>query len=138
MTELDQKIAVAYKSEGKQQDVNQVYLTLLRTTLYIPVQKEKPILDEENDEPFRPLFVKIDANYFLVAFDTPDRLHHWANEDLDKMAYVELSGRDLIAGINENVYLCLNVGTSFYKEFTPGEVQRIKMIVSKIDQLKLT
>jgi hypothetical protein len=134
MTELDQKIANAYKSEGKQQEVNQVYLTLFRTKLYVPVQKEKSVKDEE---PFRPLFAKMNDDYFLVAFDTLDRLHSWANEDLDKMAYVELSGRDLIAGMNENVYLCLNMGTTFYKEFNPDEVKRIKIIVSKIDQLKL-
>jgi type III secretion system (T3SS) SseB-like protein len=133
MTELDQKIADAYKSGGKQQEVNQVYLTLLRTTLYIPIQKEKSMHDEE---PFRPLFINIDGNYFLIAFDTVERFNTWAGKELDKMAYVKLSGRDMIAGINENVYFCLNVGTAFYKEFTPDEVKRIKIIVSKIDQLK--
>jgi hypothetical protein len=134
MTELDQKITDAYKSEGKQQDVNQVYLTLLRTVLYIPVQKDKSL---EDHEPFRPLFAKVDGNYFLIAFDTIERLYSWAGNELDKMDYVELAGRDMIAGMNENVYLCLNLGTPFYKEFSPDEVKRIKIIVSKIDQLKL-
>jgi hypothetical protein len=134
MTELDQKIADAYKSEGKQQDVNQVYLTLLRTVLYIPVQKDKPL---EDQEPFRPLFAKVDDHYFLIAFDTIERLHSWASNELDNMDYVELAGRDMVAGMNENVYLCLNLGTPFYKEFSPDEVKRIKMIISKIDQMKL-
>ena len=134
MTELDQKISAAFQSEGKQEDVNQVYLTLLRTMLFVPTQKEKAVMD---DEPFRPLFAKIDNNYFLIAFDTADRLIGWAQNEINKIAYVELSGRDMIAGMSENVYLALNVGTDFYKEFSPDEVKRIKLIVSKIDQLKL-
>jgi len=134
MTELDQKISDAYQSEGKQEDVNQVYLTLLRTLLFIPVQKEKAVMD---DEPFRPLFANIDGNYFLIAFDTPDRLIAWAQNEINKIAYVELSGRDMLAGINENAYLALNVGTDFYKEFSPEEIKRIKIIISKIDQLKI-
>jgi hypothetical protein len=134
MTELDQKISGAYLSEGKQEDVNQVYLTLLRTMLYVPVQKEKAVMD---DEPFRPLFANIDGNYFLIAFDTADRLMAWAQNEINKLSYVELSGRDMIAGIKENVYLALNVGTDFYKEFAPDELKRIKMIISKIDQLKI-
>lgn len=133
MTELDQKIADAFKSEGKQDDINQVYLTFLRSILFIPVQKQKAVMD---DEPFRPLFAKIDDNYFLIAFDTAERLTIWAGQELTKIAYVELSGRDMIAGMNENVYLSLNVGTELYKEFNPDEVKRIKTIVSKIDQLK--
>jgi hypothetical protein len=133
MTELDQKIADAFKSEGNQENVNQVYLTLLRTMLFMPVQKEKNVMD---DEPFRPLFAKVDENYFLLTFDTSERLMSWAGKELNKMAYVELSGRDMIAGMNENVYLCLNIGTEFYKEFSPDEIKRIKLIVSKIDQLK--
>jgi peptidyl-prolyl cis-trans isomerase C len=133
MTELDQKIAAAFKSEGKQEDVNQVYLTLLWTTLYVPVQKEQPVLD---DEPFKPLFAKIDNHYFLIAFDTAERLTAWAGQDLNEIAYVELPGRVMIGWMNENVYLALNVGTEFYKEFSPDEIKRIKMIVSRIDQLK--
>ncbi|MBV8801836.1 MAG: SseB family protein [Gammaproteobacteria bacterium] len=134
MTELDQKISAAYQSEGKQEDVNQVYLTLLGTVLFVPVQKEKAVLD---DEPFRPLFANIDGNYFLIAFDTADRLKGWAQQDVNNIAYVELSGRDMLAGMNDNVYLALNVGTEFYKEFSPDEVKQIKKIISKIDQFKL-
>jgi hypothetical protein len=133
MTELDQKIAAAFKSEGKQEDVNQVYLTLLRTTLFVPVQKDRPVMD---DEPFRPLFAKIENDYFLIAFDTAERLAAWAGEELSNIAYIELSGLDMFTGMNEKVYFCLNLGTEFYKEFTPDEVKRVKTIVSKIEQLK--
>ncbi len=135
MTELDRVIAIAFASEGKQEDVNKVYLTLLRTQLMIPVKKE-PSQNEE--EPFIPLFAKLDEKYFLMAFDTLERLTAWAGDQLDKMGYVELSGRDFIAGMSDQVYFSLNLGTDYYKEFSPDEVRRLKMVVARIDQLKIS
>lgn len=137
MTELDQVIAAAYASEGKQDDVNKVYLTLIRTLLYLPVQKqpENKVL-QADEEPFKPLFAKVDDKYFLLAFDTEDRLIAWAGDQIEHINYVEISGHDLVAGINDQAYFCLNYGTDYYKEFSPDEVKRLKMIVSKIDQLK--
>ena len=133
MTSLDQLIQHAFHSEGKQDDVNQVYLTLLQTMLFVPVKKEK---NNTPEEPFSPLFAKLDDRYFMCVFDTLPKLQSWAADLFNDMHYVELSGRDVIAGINDQVYLSLNVGTSFYKEFSPDEVKRLKMIVSKIDQFK--
>ncbi len=135
MTELDQVIAKAFGSEGKQDDVNKVYLTLLRSVLIIPVEKAaRPATADE--EPFKPLFAKLEDKYFMLAFDTPERLEAWGQDHLEKVDYVEIIGRDLIAGINEGVYLCLNVGATYYKEFSPEEVLQLKKVVARIDQLK--
>lgn len=134
MTELDKVIAAAFASEGKQEDVNKVYLTLVRSQLYMPVQKELP--GEESEEPFVPLFAKVDENYFMLVFDTVERLSEWAGDQADQIGYVEISGRDVIAGMNEEVFLCLNYGSDYYKEFSPDEIKRLKMIVAKIDQLR--
>jgi hypothetical protein len=136
MTELDRVIAGAYASEGKQEDVNKVYLTLLRTPLFLPVQKEDVGVLADNEEPFKPLYAKIDDHYFILVFDTLERLTAWAGDQLPHINYVEISGRDVLAGLNEQVFLCLNHGTDFYKEFVPDEVKRLKMIVSRIDKLK--
>ena len=133
MTELDDKIAAAFTSCGKQEDVNKVYLTLLRTALFVPVKKEK---GSNEEEPFEPLFAKIEGQFFMLAFDTVERLTAWAGDQLNNITYVDIIGRDVIAGINEQVYLGLNYGTEFYKEFTPDEVKRLKMIVVRIDQLR--
>jgi hypothetical protein len=133
MTELDQAIAAAYSSEGKQEDVNKVYLTLLRSPLLLPVRKDQ---DPSDEEPFRPLFTVINDEYFMLAFDTLDRLKGWAGEQMENIAYVELSGRDLVAGINEKVYLCINLDTEYYKEFSPDEMLQLKKIVARLDQLK--
>jgi hypothetical protein len=134
MTELDQLIESAIKSEGKQEDVNKVYLLLLKSRLFVPVKKLTEAAASE-EEPFSPLFAKIEDQFFMAVFDTDERLVAWAGDKYLEIDTVELSGRDVIAGINENVYLCLNVGTKFYKEFSPDEIKRLKMVVTKIDQL---
>lgn len=134
MIELDQLIMNAYQSEGKQEDVNKVYLTLLKTPLFVPVKKRTQEETSE-EEPFTPLFAKVEDNYFMAVFSTLERLIDWAGDQYPQIDFVELSGRDVIAGINEDVYLCLNSATTFYKEFSPDEVKRLKMVVSRIDQL---
>ena len=133
MTDLDNAIAAAFASEGKQDDVNKVYLLLLRTALFVPVSKQKTA---NNEEPFTPLFAQIDGRYYMLAFDTLERLHDWAGEHLNDMAYVEISGHDLIKGINDQACFSLNVGTTYYKEFLPDEIKRLKTIVSRIEQMK--
>lgn len=133
MTELDQVISEAYQSQGKQEDVNKVYLTFLRSSLFIPVKKE---YEATHDEPFSPLFSKMNEHFFLMAFDTLDRLTRWAGDKFSDMNYVELSGIDFILGIGEQVFLGLNFGTEFYKEFSPDEVKHLKKVAMKIKQFK--
>lgn len=133
MTKLDEAIAAAFASQGKQEDVNHVYLLFLQSMLVVPVKKQTSPAD--NEEPFQPLFAKVDDQYFILAFDELERLSRWAGDHLQEIDYVELTGRDVVAGINEGVFLCLNFGTDFYKEFSPDEVKRLKMIVARMDQL---
>lgn len=133
MTELDKTIAQAFASEGKQDDVNKVYLLFLQSLLYLPVKQEK---SNNQDEPFSPLFSFIEGQYYLSVFDTISRLQHWAGELIDQIDYVEISGHDLINGMHEEAFLCLNLGTPYYKEFHPDEVKRLKMITSRIQQMK--
>jgi len=133
MTELDQAIAAAYASQGKQEDVNKVYLTLLRTLFYLPAQKNK---DPNDEEPFRPLFTKVEGKYFMLVFDTLERLKGWAGDQFDQLDYVEISGKDVIAGISDQVYLCVNYGFEFYKEISPDEVKQLKKVVARIEQMR--
>jgi hypothetical protein len=139
MTTLDTLIAKAYASAGKMEDANKVYLTLLKTTLFVPVQKQnsKPPEDsaQNESEPFMPLFMHYENNFFMMIFDTMERLSQWSGEKKDTMDYVELAGKDVIRGLGEHVYLCLNYGTDYYKEFAPDEIKRLKAIISKIESL---
>lgn len=131
MTELDQLIATAYSEEGKTEAANKVYSALLRTTLYLPVSKEQ---SNNPEEPFVPLFAEFDGKVFMMIFDTIERLQIWAGEHIDDMDYVALLGRDIVRGVGEDVILCLNFGTDYYKEFAADEITRLKITVNKLDQ----
>ena len=134
MTILDDLIEAAFKSEGEQSAVNQVYLNFLSATLYVPTQKITPE-STPSDEPFLPLFATIDERIFMVVFDTLDRLKTWAGDHFTKMDYVELSGREVIVGIQNQVYLSLNIGSPFHKEFAPDEIQHLKKVIARVNTL---
>lgn len=132
MSELDQLVEEAIASEGEQADSNKFYTVFFRSILFMPAYKQ-----DDEDEPFRPLFFQDDEKYFMSVFDSLDRLSTWGADEYQDVEYVEIDGRDLIRCIgDEQVYLCLNPGTDFYKEFSPEEIQRLKLMLIKIDKLK--
>jgi len=135
-TRLDELIAKAYQSSGAQDDVNKVYLALLQEVLFVPVEKAVLGSARDPEEPFKPLFAKVNDNFYMLAFDRLERLEVWAGEQMDSMDYVEIQGRDVIAGLGEQAFLGLNVGCELYKEFTADEVKRLKTVVARIDQLR--
>lgn len=131
MSEFDQLIAAAFESGGKQEQVNKVYLGLLKTRFYLPVRKQDPAAVNE-EEPFIPLYTQQDDHYLMPIFSTLERLQTWAGDYMEQMEYVELVGWDVVRGLGEQVYLCVNFGTPFYKEFAPDEVKRLKLIVQRL------
>jgi len=132
-TNLDTLIEAAFNSKGATGDVNKVYLGLLKTDLYIPVEIHHDA--GPDDEPYTPLF-SIEGDFiFMAAFDSAERLKIWAGDEASNIDYASMKVRDLIAGIGENVFLAINPTFDFYKEFSPEEIQRLKTIVTKIDSL---
>lgn len=132
MSELDQVIAAAYDGEGTQDKVNKVYVTLFRQTLYMPVYKKN-----DKDEPFMPLYMQEGKKYFILVFDSLTRLQTWAASEYKNLDYAEMLGADVLRSIgNDVVYLCLNIGTNFYKEFSPEEIAYLKKMLEKIAALK--
>ena len=145
MTELDTVIATAYQNPGEVSAANKVYQVFLRTTLYMPIAKrpeadtKKSVLEdapldtatETDEELYRPLISQYDNKYFIIAFDDYDRLVQWAGNELDNIGYAQISGRDLVRCVGPQLFLCLNVGCEYYKEFHPEEILRLKKVVSK-------
>ncbi len=130
MTELDTKIAVAYASLGEQEKVNRVYTAFFRSDLWMPINKL-----EGAEEPFIPLYFVEADHYFIPVFDTYERFLNWSTE-VAIIDFVELTGLELLRGVGGSVYLCLNIGTEYYKEFSPDEINRLKVMVAKLDSFK--
>ncbi len=133
MSELDRVIAAAYNNKGAADKVNKVYVTLFRTTLYMPVYQQ-----DDKDEPFVPLYtIQEGEKYFISVFDALTRLKTWAENEYKDVDYTEMLGADVLRCIgHDRVYLCLNAGTDVYKEFSPEEIVHLKKMLGKIDALK--
>jgi len=127
-TELDELLSKAFETEGKQEEVNPFYAAFLRTPLYLPVEKEWQATEER---PFKPLMTEVNSNIFLLVFDTLARFQLWVGEYEQQIKYVEIFGRELVDALGNQVYLGLNYGTNFYKEFSPQEIARLKVVVAK-------
>jgi len=133
MTELEQAISAAFESGGQQTLVNQVHRLFLQATLFLPIDKNHTATD---DEPFRPLFAEYEQRIFMLVFTSLELLTTWAGEQFPEMACIEISGRELVAGVGEEVYLVLNAGDKLNKEFSPDEIKHLKKVVARIDELK--
>ncbi len=129
MTELEQAIVAAYATPGEQTIVNRVYACLLRSTLWLPVQREQIAGDTE---PYRPLYAVLEEKCFMPLFDSVERLEAWAGETLAEIRHVSVLGREVIASVGDTVYLALNPGVACYKEFSSEEVKYLKKVVGKL------
>jgi hypothetical protein len=132
MSELETLLQNVYQSEGAEADANKFYVAFFRTTLFMPAN-----LQDDKDEPFSPLFTEEEGKFFVSVFDTLEGLKTWIEPEYSEIDYVEILGADVLRCIGtEQVYLCLNPGEKLYKEFAPDEIQRLKMMVVKLDSLK--
>jgi hypothetical protein len=129
--ELDNLLKTAYTTEGSTDSVNKFYVALFRTNLYMPVT-----LHPEKEEPFTPLYIKQDEHFFIPVFDSLERLQSWAADQQGAIDHVEITGEAVLRGLGSKVYLCLNIGTPFYKEFSPEEIARLKLTLAKMDKLR--
>ena len=130
--ELDSLLKAAYESEGSTDAVNKFYVRLLRANLCLPVT----LNPEQDDEPFTPLYISQGEHFFIPIFDSLERLESWAAEQHEKIDHVEITGEAMIRGLGSKAYLCLNIGTPFYKEFAPEEIARLKLTIAKMDKLR--
>lgn len=148
LNNLDFLLKAAYDSEGNLDAVNKFYVTLFRTNLYMPVQLNSSFLPlsstghnigedgTKETEPFAPLYIEHDQHYFVPIFDSIERLQTWAGEHHEKIDHVEITGEAVLRGLSNKAYLCLNIGTPFYKEFSPDEITRLKITIAKMDKLR--
>ncbi len=137
MSELNRLCSKLKTGDPDQKAINAFYLALLKTDLYIPcfAINEKP--SDDNSEPWHPLFIKQEDSYFITAFDNLDRLHSWANIELDGIEIVKMVGKTLFPRLTEHVQLSLFMGKDIHKVFAPDEIHHVQKIIQKINSLTL-
>lgn len=126
MTSLDDAIKAAFETEGNLKEANKAYLEFIKANFIIPI--EQPA--QETDEP-KVLFFQEKNQTFLPVFTEQSYLDAWAKDISHCIHLLKLSGVDLLKGIGEQTTVCLNIGTSVYKEFNPSEIARMRSMVLK-------
>lgn len=126
MNPLELAIKNALDSVGNDKDANKAYLEFIKANFIIPIHKQSSETQPE------VLFLHENGVNFLPVFTNLECFNHWAHTIHDSISILRLSGVDLLKGIGEQVIVCLNIGSSIYKEFNIGEIARMKSMVLKL------
>jgi hypothetical protein len=126
MNNLELAIKKALDLSGSTAEANKAYLEFIKANFIIPVDKNS---DPENPE---VLYLEEGEHQFLPVFTSMNYCDQWAIEIGDNINILKLSGVDLLKGIGEQVTVCLNIGSSIYKEFNPSELARMRSMVLKL------
>ncbi|MDI9819189.1 MULTISPECIES: SseB family protein [unclassified Legionella] len=126
MNDLELAIKNALDSSGANAEANKAYLEFIKANFIIPVKK-----NSASEEP-EVLYLEHNEQFFLPVFTSMHYLDLWAEEIRDNIQILKLSGVDLLKGIGEEVTVCLNIGSTIYKEFNPAELARMRSMVLKL------
>lgn len=128
MNELEQAIQQALQSQGQSKEANKAYLEFIKSNLVVPVEKQA---QDTTAEP-RVLYLHEGNDTFLPVFSNDEDLARWASEIEDRISLLRLSGVDFLKNVGENITVCLNIGSPYYKEFNPSEIARMRSMVIKL------
>lgn len=129
MSELITSIEDAYQNPDNEAAVNKAHRLFLGHEFILPVEKES-----SQSEPLA-LFFSEGENHFLPIFSEDKLFFDWAGDSISNMSWLHITGKDLILGTGQNAYLCLDVGHTHYKEFSPNEITKLKQVVLKLERI---
>ncbi|MFA6302398.1 MAG: SseB family protein [Legionella sp.] len=126
MNSLNGAIKEAIDNDGQQQHANKAYLEFIKANFIIPIEAHS---SDDNPE---VLFMHHENQTYLPVFTEMHFLDNWAAEISTEIKLLKLSAVDLLKGIGEDVTVCLDIGSEFYKEFNPAELARMRSMVLKL------
>lgn len=126
MNSLNRAIKEALDASGNSKEANKAYLEFIKANFIIPVENNSP-----DDSP-EVLFLHDKDNIFLPVFTEMTYLDAWASEINGHIKILKLSAVDLLKGLGEDVTVCLDIGTEYFKEFNPAETARMRSMVLKL------
>ncbi|HAF87339.1 MAG: Fe-S center protein [Legionellaceae bacterium] len=126
MTQLDKAVIQALKLAGSTAEANKAYLEFIKANFLIPVDKRANLNDPE------VLYLIDGDKAFLPVFSDRQYFDNWARDIADDIDILHLTGVDLLKGLGEQVIVCLNIGSTHYKEFNCEELARMRSMVLKL------
>lgn len=126
MNAIEKAVKHALALSGSQEEANKAYLEFIKANFIIPIDKRS-----SPDAP-EVLYLEENGHCFLPVFTQHSYLESWAGDIKNDIQVLSLSGVNLLKGIGEEVSVCLNIGSSLYKEFNPNELARMRSMVLKL------
>lgn len=126
MNALETAVLAAIHSEGSSKEVNKAYLEFIKANFMMPIDIQQAELENP-----QPLFLMEEGAVYVPVFSNQDALDHWVGEIQNDIHIYHLTGVDLLKGIGDDVHICLNIGSEFYKLFLPAEIARMRSMVLK-------
>ena len=129
MTDIDKAL---YASQHDQAKADAFYNLFLNSDVIIPTYSlnetnNTGVRRSEEGESFTPFVIDSDGIPFLPIFDTIERLQAWAEGK--EMAYVRMPAHALIrSSLDPKLHLALNVGTPYFKDFVPDELDWLRQV----------
>ncbi len=127
MTELDNALSAAQKDQAKSDSFYNLFLNsdVLIPTHYTTDPTGIEMRRSQEGESFAPIVVESNGVPFLPIFDKMERLQAWAKGQ--EIAYIQMPAHALIRStLDPKLHLALNVGTPFFKEFAPDELEWLR------------
>jgi len=127
VTDLDAAVEAARNDPDQRAAFYNVFL---RADLYIPTRNlpdEESSEDDSDDESFTPLLVESEGVPYLLLFDSLERLHSWAEQEI---GHIRVPGQTLVEVMDPRLHWILNLGTPFTKEFVSDEIAWLQKTLS--------
>jgi hypothetical protein len=103
----------------------------LNTTFFVPNLDERDssgASEGAEDRQVLPLVIESEGNDYLMLFDSKERLHAWAEDEVDS---IEVPGFVLAATTQPPLHWALNMGTPYSKQFLPNEIAWLSEVVER-------
>lgn len=126
MNALTEAITAALSSNEDNTAANKAYLEFIKANFIIPLEK-----DSTPESP-KVLFLQEQQCCYLPVFTERAFLDVWASDISEDIQLLSLSGVNLLKGLGEDVFICLDIGSLHYKIFHPEETARMRSMVLKL------
>ncbi|MSM38167.1 MAG: SseB family protein [Geobacter sp.] len=131
MNLLDHALEILRLDLNNPKNQSQFYDLFLNGTFFVPTLDMQDLEGEAeavSEGQVLPLVIESEGNDYLMLFDTKERLHAWAEEDVK---FVEVPGHVLAATSMPPLHWALNVGTEHAKQFLPDEIAWLREVVER-------
>jgi len=131
MNLLDHALEILRLDLNNPKNQSKFYDLFLNGTFFVPTLDMQDLDGEAATAPegqVLPLVIESEGNDYLMLFDTKERLHAWAEEDVK---FVEVPGHVLAATSMPPLHWALNVGTEHAKQFLPDEIAWLREVVER-------